>query len=122
MAQDIEELLPHLEKRGHEAKGDAEKKLAERGRNESESLRKSSTTKNAASRANSAAPRIRSFFSLSTTPKKRQLDSNRRYWQRWLENVETDLRREPERILDFYKITSFRIEPVGIAYLWPVTG
>ena len=53
---------------------------------------------------------------------RRQLDSNRRYWQRWLENVDSDLRREPQRILDFYKVTSFRIEPVGLAYLWPVTG
>ena len=42
-------------------------------------------------------------------------------WDRWLENVELDLQREPARILEFYRTASFRLEPVGIAYLWPVT-
>jgi len=50
---------------------------------------------------------------------KRQYQSNRLYWQRWIENVDGDLEREPGRILDFYKVNSFRIEPVGIAYLYP---
>ena len=53
---------------------------------------------------------------------KRQLESNRRYWHRWLERVDVDLQREPERIVEFYRVASFRIEPVGLAYLWPVTG
>ena len=51
-----------------------------------------------------------------------QLKSNRRYWDRWLENVEKDLQTEPERITQFYRTASYRIEPVGIAYLWPVTA
>ena len=53
---------------------------------------------------------------------KRQLEANRRYWHRWLEKVAEDLQHEPDRILDFYKVASFRIEPIGLAYLWPVTG
>ena len=53
---------------------------------------------------------------------RRQLESNRRYWQKWLERVEVDLQKEPERIVGFYSVASFRVEPVGLAYLWPVTG
>jgi hypothetical protein len=53
---------------------------------------------------------------------KRQLESNRRYWQTWLEKVEVDLRQEPQRIIDFYTVASFRIEPIGLEYVWPVTG
>jgi hypothetical protein len=53
---------------------------------------------------------------------KRQVESNRRYWQRWLRNVESDLQTEPDRVRSFYKINSFRLEPIGLAYLWPVTG
>ena len=53
---------------------------------------------------------------------KKQLESNRRYWQHWLENVENDIANEPERIKNFYMTTSYRIEPLGIAYLWPITG
>ena len=29
---------------------------------------------------------------------------------------------EPIRIESFYQVTSARMEPVGLAYLWPVTG
>ena len=36
--------------------------------------------------------------------------------------IEADLRREPERVRSFYQVTSYRIEPVGLAYLWSVTG
>jgi hypothetical protein len=59
---------------------------------------------------------------LSIDLEKRQLESNRRYWDKWLANVEGDLQREPERVWRFYEVASFRIEPVGLAYLWPVTG
>jgi hypothetical protein len=29
---------------------------------------------------------------------------------------------EPERILRSYDVTAQRLEPVGIVYLWPVSG
>jgi hypothetical protein len=53
---------------------------------------------------------------------RRQRAADRRHWQRWLSNVDGDLTREPERIADFYQTRSARLEPVGLAYLWPVTG
>jgi hypothetical protein len=59
---------------------------------------------------------------LSLDLEKRQLESNRRYWDKWLANVEGDLTNEPDRVRKFYEVASFRIEPVGLAYLWPVTG
>ena len=49
----------------------------------------------------------------------RQKESDIRYWQAWLENVDGDLAREPARIRDFYTVKSHRIEPVGLVYLWP---
>ena len=53
---------------------------------------------------------------------KRQRDLERRAWKRFLERVDADIAAEPGRILDFYAVAAHRIEPVGIAYLWPVTG
>ena len=53
---------------------------------------------------------------------RRQLSADRRHWQRWLTNVDGDLAREPQRIADFYRTRSSRLEPVGLAYLGPVTG
>jgi hypothetical protein len=36
--------------------------------------------------------------------------------------VEGDLSSEPDRIRAFYAMKSHRLEPVGIAYLWPVSN
>jgi len=124
---DIETLLPHLEQRGLEAKADAEKRLAERGRIESESLRKileDQRTRVLAQlgRHDTAQGEFEALLKQLNDGEKRQLQANRKYWQAWLENVDGDLKREPGRILNFYKTASYRIEPVGLAYLWPVTG
>jgi superfamily II DNA or RNA helicase len=39
-----------------------------------------------------------------------------------LDQFERDLAEEPDRIRDFYEVKATRIEPVGLAYLWPETG
>ena len=49
-------------------------------------------------------------------------ESRRCFWQRFLDRVDDDIVREPERIVDFYRVASSRLEPIGIAYLWPVTN
>jgi len=120
-ARDIEELLPHLERRGNEAKADAETKLAKRGMDEAESIRR--VLEDQRRRVLNELGRYdQTQLLLSLDLEKRQLESNRRYWDKWLANVEGDLQREPERVRKFYEASSFRIEPVGLAYLWPVTG
>lgn len=52
----------------------------------------------------------------------RQKKADAAYWKKWIGNVEGDLSREPERIRAFYEMKSHRLEPVGIAYLWPVSN
>jgi superfamily II DNA or RNA helicase len=122
IAQDIDDLLPHLESRGLEAKKEAEAKLNERGRLESEAMRKIlEEQKQRVIKELGKAPDPQMLLDFSTD-EKRQLELNRRAWDRFIVNVDGDLRREPARILDFYNVASFRIEPVGLAYLWPVTG
>jgi hypothetical protein len=120
-ARDIEELLPHLEQRGQEAKADAVAKLKKRGDDEAESIRR--VLDDQKRRVLDELGRYdQTQLLLSLDLEKRQLESNRRYWDKWLANVEDDLKREPERVRKFYEVASFRIEPVGLAYLWPVTG
>lgn len=121
IARDIEELLPHLEQRGNEAKSDAEAKLKKRGEDEADSLRR--VLEDQKRRVLNELGRYdQTQLLLSLDLEKRQLESNRRYWDKWLANVEGDLQREPERVRKFYDVTSFRVEPVGLAYLWPVTS
>lgn len=122
IARDIEELLPHLEARGRESKDDAEGKLAARGRVEADAMRKVLEEQRRRVQDELGRTATTQLLLDFNVEEKRQIDSNRRYWQRWLENVEGDLKREPARIVDFYNTTSYRIEPVGLAYLWPVSG
>ena len=121
IAKDIADLLPHLETRGQEGKLEAEKLLAKRGHDEATEMRRILEEQRERVRKELGRDADQLMLGFNDS-ERRQLDSNRRYWQRWLENVDGDLRREPQRILDFYNVSSFRIEPVGLAYLWPVTG
>ena len=122
MAQDIRELLPHLEQRGHAMQVDAEKMLAERGHIESEALRATLQDQRRRVLAKYESTGHEQLLLGFSDEEKKQLSADRRHWQRWLENVEGDLTREPQRIAEFYRTKSFRLEPIGLAYLWPVTG
>ena len=51
-----------------------------------------------------------------------QLDANKRYWSKRLEILHDELKTEPRRIQDLYSVMARRVEPVGLVYLWPVTG
>jgi len=121
IGQDMDDLLPHLERRAAAAHEDARKQLENRGRIESEEMRR--ILEDQRKRVSHEVGRQAQFdlFGFSDEDK-RQLAADRKYWARWLDNVDDDLEREPERIKAFYRIASWRVEPVGLAYLWPVTG
>ena len=53
---------------------------------------------------------------------KRQLDADRRHWENRLAQLETEIESEPARIEEGYRVKASRVEPVGLVYLWPVTG
>jgi hypothetical protein len=53
---------------------------------------------------------------------RRQLEANKRYWSQRLVSLEEELQTEPDRIRTLYEVKATRIEPVGVVYLWPVTG
>jgi len=121
LAQDIKELLPHLEQRGVAARQDAEKLLTERGQAESDSLKKILEDQRRRVLAKYTSTEANQLILGFSEDEKRQIMADRRHWERWLANVDGDIEREPKRIADFYQTKSFRLEPVGLAYLWPVT-
>ena len=51
-----------------------------------------------------------------------QLEANKRHWAKRLELLEAELAAEPERIRRQYDVLATRLEPVGLVYLWPITG
>jgi len=127
IARDVEDLLPQLEQRGVDARADAEKALADRGRIESQEMINILTEQRKRvlaqlKRSDDTLQLEFPEFAKEFADERRQLVSDRRYWESWLQNVEGDLKVEPQRILDHYRTLSWRLEPVGLAYLWPVTG
>ncbi len=53
---------------------------------------------------------------------KRQLASDRRHWERRVSDLEAEMETEPARIEQTYQVKAWRVEPVGLVYLWPVTS
>jgi SNF2 family DNA or RNA helicase len=120
--QDIKELLPLLKEKGEEAKKSAQEKLAERARKEIDSLKNilDEQRKRVLKQIEKYDKKqVQLELDLKDEAEKKQLEANHRGWQKWLENVDGDLAREPKRIEEFYRASSSRIEPVGLVYLWP---
>ena len=39
-----------------------------------------------------------------------------------LGEIAGEIEKEPQRVQQSYKVAAHRLEPVGLVYLWPVTG
>ena len=51
-----------------------------------------------------------------------QRRADRRHWHSRLEALDEELRTEPGRIRDGYRVRAARLEMVGLLYLWPMTN
>ena len=52
----------------------------------------------------------------------RQIEADKRHWTRRLDALAQEIESEPARIRSSYAVKASRFEPVGLVYLWPVTG
>ena len=125
--RDVQELLPHLTTRGEEYAHDAEKKLRDRAEAEAKAMREILETQQkhiadtVAKHEKYDARQLKLDFG-ENEDELRQLDANKRYWSKRLASIEKELMTEPQRIREVYLVKAKRIEPVGLVYLWPVTG
>jgi hypothetical protein len=119
-ARDMAELLPHLERRAHAEEEDAIDKLKKRGEDESKEMREilESQKKHISGTTQKYSQRVLPF----SEGEMRQLEANRRHWNKRLDELESELETEPARIREVYDVRARRIEPVGLVYLWPVTN
>ena len=120
-AQDVAELIPHLERRATGLAESAEKKLANRGTKEASEMKKileEQQTRIVKCQEESKAVQL----SLPFIEEQRQLDADRRHWEKRLQAIAVELISEPARIEAAYKVKAVRVEPVGVIYLWPISG
>ena len=124
-ARDIAELRPRLDPRAEELAERAALKLRERGEREARELHDTLVRQRDRVKAELERHEAETAqFALDlNVDDKRQLDANKRAWRERLGQFERDLKDEPERIRNFYRVRGKpRVEPVGLVYLWPETG
>ena len=122
--RDIDELLPQLQPRADELAAVATEQLRRRGEEEAADLRATLERQRDHIREElDKHERQPDQLTLGfKTEEKRQLQANMNAWRRRLEQFDSDLEREPERICAFYEVRARRVEPVGLIYLWPETN
>ena len=119
---DVEQLLPYLEKRACEYAEDATKKLAARSEAEAKAMREIlEGQQTRVTRELNKYEQMRLAFS-DQDDEIRQLEENRKFWKQRLSALPAELDAEPQRVREVYTVKAQRVEPVGLVYLWPVTG
>ncbi len=121
--RDLEQLLPQLEKQSERARKEGIKSLTSRGQKEAKEMRailESQQKRILATQQKREAEAEQ--LALFAESEKKQMDADKRYWHKRLEQLEKELDTEPARIRDSYDVKAPRFEAVGLVYLWPVTG
>lgn len=124
LPRDIEELRPHLDAAAAAARTAAEVLLAQRAEREAEGMRRLLTDQRTriANLIRKAEPADQLTFSFPDEAERRQIQDDRRAWDRRLDALVREEVEEPERVRAGYATVAWRVEPLGIAYLWPVTA
>jgi hypothetical protein len=117
--RDLDELKSHLETVAREEAEKATSRLADRGQKEAADMRAIIESQRARIEKTSAD---RSLQPSLFEDELKQLQADQRYWERRLAQLRQEFETEPARIRKSYEIRATRFEPVGLVYLWPVTG
>ena len=120
--RDIVDLVPTLEKISTERLTAVTTQLKKRGEEEARSL-----TDLLDQQRTRIARAAKDFdpnqLTLDLVPEeRREREADRRHWEGRLTRLERELREEPDRLRNSYEVRAHRLEPIGIVYLWPVSG
>jgi hypothetical protein len=122
--KDVLDLRPTLERISNERLADARALLAKRGAEEAKALtdlltgQRARITKKLADVEHDNGQLALGFLD----EERRELALDRKSWAKKLIDLERQLGSEPERIQRSYDVVAYRLEPVGLVYLWPETG
>jgi hypothetical protein len=122
--RDMAELRPHLDERARALEERATHQLEDRGRREAKEMEQILDGQEKAIRATVTRydqPQLLLQFEDDPDAKK-QLEADRRHWHKRLASLEQERRTEPQRIRETYDVRATRLEPVGLVYLWPLSG
>jgi hypothetical protein len=120
-SQEVEELIPNRESRAEVLAQRAKRKLNERGLKEATEMKKIFEQQQQRILARQQETQAIQL-SLFPEEEQRQVDADRRSWQKRLQSLSEELVKEPTRIEAIYQVKAVRVEPVGLMYLYPVSG
>jgi siderophore synthetase component len=121
--KDLDQLLVHLSSQAKAQARIAERRLEVRGKQEAADMRSILKAQRTRIRQ-TAVEREQELQQLALFAKDeaKQLEADKRHWRHRLDALERELESEPARIVGSYEVRASRFEPVGLVYLWPVTG
>ncbi|MFH7241794.1 MAG: DISARM system SNF2-like helicase DrmD [Spirulina sp.] len=123
-AQDVSDLLPHLEKRSETLRERAIRELTQRGEREAKAMvdllqsQKKRIEKELPDKRDSVQQLTLEF----SDAERRQLKMDVQFLEDRLSKIDQELEEEPQRIRQAYEVKADRIEPVGLVYLWPLSS
>ena len=123
-AQDVGELHPHLERRAEVLSRHAERALATRGEQEAREMQRilEAQRDRIEKQHEKALENYKQLTLGFSWEEERQFAANQKHWAARLRALEDEIRDEPTRIRAGYEVQATRVEPVGLVYLWPVSG
>lgn len=123
-SRDVSELTPHLERRAGVLRGRAVRDLDKRAAAEAEQMAAILQGQRERIQARQAevereARQQKLGFNRA---EERQLAADRKHWAARLQAIADELASEPDRIRASYTVKAWRVEPVGLVYLWPLSS
>ena len=121
--RDVTDLLPHLESRAEILAKRLVERVKVRGEREAKEMKEILESQRARISQTLQKHDQNPQLSLGLDEfEKRQVEADRKHWQKRLTEIGIELETEPYRIRNTYDVRATRIEPVGIVYLWPISG
>jgi hypothetical protein len=122
-ADDARSLEQELRQRADSRRTVVEAELAAQGEREAASLRELLESQRARISKQAEEPDDPQLLLPGITDAElAQRRADRRHWAARLAALDTELRTEPVRIRDGYRVRAARLEMVGLVYLWPSTN
>jgi hypothetical protein len=121
---DVADLLPHLQARAATVTASAEAVLGTRGRQEAEAMRRiiEDQRKRILARKEDVKRNEAQLTLGFDKMELLQLEEERKDWDKRLTAIGREVDEEPARILKSYQVQAHRVEPIGVVYLWPISG
>jgi hypothetical protein len=118
--RDAHDLEPELRQRAEQRRVEVARDLARRGDTEARDLgRLLESQRDRIVQAERSIDRNQLALPGIADAERRQQERDHRHWRTRLVEIQREIQDEPARVRASFEIRAFRLEPIGVVYLWP---